>query len=98
MAGRGYFQKRGKESYQLVYSDGKTSDKKQRRITKTVKAKDDKEAQKLLNLFVAEIEKGLFIGTPKLTLIDFVERWISDYSETNLAPKTLFRYKQILDS
>jgi integrase len=27
-----------------------------------------------------------------------VERWLKNYAEINLAPKTLFRYKEILDS
>jgi len=27
-----------------------------------------------------------------------VDRWLKDYAENNLAPKTLFRYKEILNS
>ncbi|KAF1083877.1 Transposase [Sporotomaculum syntrophicum] len=54
------------------------------------------EAEKQLALFVDEIEKGTFIEPTKLTLADFVERWLRDYGETNLAPKTLHRYKGIL--
>ena len=33
-----------------------------------------------------------------MTFKEFVECWLKDYAETNLAPKTLFRYKEILDS
>jgi integrase len=57
-----------------------------------------KEANKLLMEYALEIEKGLLIDSGKLTFADFVERWIRDYAESNLAPKTLFRYKQMLNS
>lgn len=57
-----------------------------------------KEAEKLLAEFVVEIEKGLYIEPSKLTFKDFVEKWIQDYAESNLDPKTLHRYKEILDS
>lgn len=57
-----------------------------------------KGAEKLLAEFVVEIEKGMYIEPSKLTFKDFVEKWIQDYAESNLDPKTLHRYKEILDS
>ncbi|WP_243120651.1 tyrosine-type recombinase/integrase [Pelotomaculum sp. FP] len=61
-----------------------------------VDAKSKREATKLLDLFSAEVQKGEYIEPSKLTFSRFVERWLRDYAETNLAPKTLFRYKDIL--
>lgn len=57
-----------------------------------------REAEKLLAEFMLEIEKGIYIEPTKLTFKDFVERWLRDYGEKSLAPKTLFRYKGILES
>jgi len=57
-----------------------------------------REAKKLLAEFVMEIEKGTFIDPARLTFQDFTERWLKDYAEGNLAPKTLYRYKEILNS
>lgn len=66
--------------------------------TKTARCQARREAEKLLAEFTLEIEKGLFIEPAKLTFSDFVERWLKDYGATNLAPKTLHRYKQMLNT
>ncbi len=69
-----------------------------RGCTRIARCQARREAEKLLAEFVLEIEKGLFIEPSKLTFKDFADRWLRDYGETNLAPKTLFRYKQILNT
>jgi integrase len=58
----------------------------------------EKQAEKLLAEFTTEIERGLVIDGKKITFKEFVERWLKDYAEIELAPKTLFRYKEILDT
>jgi len=94
----GYVENRGKNTWRLVVNDGYTPDGKRKRNTKTIKAKNKREAEQLLGQLIAEIEKGRFIDPTKLTFKDFAERWLSDYAEVNLAPKTVFRYKQLLNS
>jgi integrase len=94
---------RGKNSCRLVVSCG-FNDKKRIKKARTVQvtgrtdAEKRKNAEKLLAEFTTEIERGLVIDGKKLTFKEFVDRWLKDYAETNLAPKTLFRYKEILDS
>jgi integrase len=79
-------------------------DKKQIKKTRAVHvtgktdAEKRKEAERALAEFTVEIERGLVIDGKKMTFKEFVDRWLKDYAETNLAPKTLFRYKEILDS
>jgi len=70
---------------------------KQIKKTKTVKAENRKKAEKLLAEFVAEVEKGLYVAPAKLTFAEFAEKWLRDYGETHLAPKTRHRYREILD-
>lgn len=65
---------------------------------KITRCKARREAERLLAEFTVEVEKGTFIEPTKLTFRDFTDRWLRDYAEKNLAPKTLFRYKQILES
>lgn len=104
MAGR--IEKRGRNSYRLIVYVGYDGDGKQIRHTRTVKvdAKTEKaqwkEAEKALALFQAEVEKGQYFGTENMTFKEFVNRWLKDYAEVdgNLAPKTLYRYKEILNS
>lgn len=69
-----------------------------RGCSKISRCKARKEVEKALAEFVLEIEKGVYFEPTKLTFKDFTDRWLRDYAEGNLAPKTLFRYKQILDS
>lgn len=66
--------------------------------SRTARCQARREVEKLLTEFIMEIEKGIFIDPTKLTFQDFVERWLKDYAEGNLAPKTLYRYKEILNS
>lgn len=63
-----------------------------------VNAKSDREAERLLAQFVTEVDKGDFAQPSKLTFKEFSERWIKSYGEVELAPKTLFHYKQMLNS
>ncbi len=94
----GSLEKRGENSWRLIVSCGMDANGKQIKKTRTVKGLSPKEAEKALALFIAEVEKGQVVDSPKITLSSFVERWLKDYAETNLAPKTLYRYRQLLDS
>jgi integrase len=66
--------------------------------TRTARCRCRREAEKLLAEFVIEIEKGNYIDPSRLSFTEFVERWFRDYGEKQLAPKTLYRYKEILNS
>ena len=94
----GYFVKTKSGKYRLFASGGTDSGGNRNRPNKTVEAASDREAGKLLAKFVAEVEKGDYIEPSKLTFSKFVDRWIRDYAENSLAPKTLYRYKQILNT
>ncbi len=72
--------------YRLRYKD----------YSQYVKAKSDHESKRLLAAFVAKVDGGDFTQPSKLTFGEFAERWIRDYGEVELAPKTLFMYKQML--
>lgn len=93
----GSIEKRGEGRYRLTYSAGTGPGGKRLRYRKTISAKNDREAEKELAKFVAEIEKGQYLEPSKLTLEDFSKRWLRDYAEVNLAPKTIARYKGMLD-
>ena len=93
----GSLEKRGKDSWRLVVSCGIDAKGQQIKVTKTVKTSSKRHAEKLLAEFVTAVEKGQFIATD-LTLKDFVERWLKEYGENHLAPKTLARYKDILNN
>lgn len=87
----GWIEKRGEGRYRLNVPGGTGPDGKRKVYRRTVKATSDRQAEKLLDLFVAEVEKGQYVEPSRLTFRKFVERWLGDYGEVNLAPKTLHR-------
>ncbi|WP_338826278.1 Tn916 family transposase [Moorella thermoacetica] len=92
----GWVEKRGENKWRLNVPGGTDAEGKRKVYRKNVEAKSKREAEKLLAEFVAEVQKGQYVEPSKLTFAEFVERWIRDYGESNLAPKTLHRYKEIL--
>ncbi|WP_347491157.1 site-specific integrase [Desulfoscipio sp. XC116] len=108
----GSLEKRGLRSWRLIYSDKGPTGRVKKTKTITVEQTCEKtsckgcakisrckirgEVEKQLALFVDAIEKGAFICPAKLTFSDFVERWLRDYAEPNLEPKTVHGYKEKL--
>jgi integrase len=97
-------EKRGENSYRLTVSCGYNKQGKKIRKYKTIDLshikpnKQLEEAQKQFALFENDVKKGLYLDSGKITFEDFIEKWLKDYAEHELAPKTLFSYKEILDS
>lgn len=75
-------------NYRLRYRD----------FSRYVKAKNDTQAEKLLAKFITEVENGDFTQPSKITFKQFAKKWLEDYAEVELAPKTVFRYRELLDS
>lgn len=74
--------------YRLRYRDQSTY----------VAAKSDREAERLLARFITEVDSGDWTQPSRITFKHFAEKWLRDYVEVELAPKTLYRYKQMLES
>lgn len=98
MASSGWVEERGPGRWRLNVNQGTNEDGSRRVIRETVKAKNRDAAIKLLGKLIDKIDKGEYIEKSKQTFKAFVEKWLSVYGEKNLEPKTLYRYKQLLDS
>lgn len=84
----GNITKIGEGSYRLRYKD----------LSMNVQAKSDRAAEKLLSKFITEVESGDFSQSSKVTFGEFVKKWLENFAEQDLAPKTVFRYKQLLEA
>lgn len=93
----GSIEKRGKDTYRLVYFCGKKLDGSPTRHTKTVHC-TKKEAKLELAKFVAEVEQGTVIEGKSITFKEFTEIWKRDYGSKELAPSTYRRYLGMLES
>lgn len=82
---RGTITKNGDKFYGVAYlgKDPKTGKKKYKW---TKGAKGEREAQKLLNKMLSEIESGTFIEPSKATVGEFFEYWMEKY----ICPENLF--------
>ena len=98
MASSGWVEERGKGRWRLSVNCGANEDGSRKIIRETVKAKNRDAALKKLGLFIKKIEQGEYIEPTKQTFKVFVEKWLKTHAEKSLAPKTLYRYHQLLDS
>lgn len=90
--------RRGENKYRLTVSAGFKPDGSRRFIRKTVYAKSEREARKLLALFVAEVENKNITADSSMKFKDFVDLWDKNYALKNLEVKTYIRYKDMLKS
>lgn len=93
----GTVEKRGKNSYRLTIYDGFDTNGKRIRHRKNVICKSDREAKNELANFYAEVRKGNMYNCKSITLKEFSDIWLKEYAEPNLAPRTVERYKSLLN-
>jgi integrase len=92
---RGAIIKRG-ESYRIKVSLGKDSETgKYISHYETVKG-NKKDAETRLNEIINQYDKGLFVKPGKVTLADYLDRWLQDYAHPNLAPRTREVYEMMI--
>ncbi len=86
----GSYEWRGKDSVRMTVRDGTDPNTGEPvRHTKTVKVKpgDDREAERQLALFVAEVTKNKYKKPSKMTLKQLSERWLRDNPDLSEATK-----------
>ena len=86
----GTFRKRGKNSYYLEYMcNGE-------RYSQSVKANSPSDAKTKLALFVAEVEKGVYISS-NITFTELAQMFLDKYAKNNLSDTTIINYKYQLN-
>ena len=91
----------GNGKFQFEVSAGRDGKGKRDKKYRTIQAKGKTPeaqktyAEKQLALFVAEVETGTYIEPTKLSFSDYVEKWKVNASR-ELAPKTFYRYNELL--
>ncbi len=97
-------EKRGENSYRITVSIGYDSQGKKLRKYKNVSLdlgltdrQREKELERQAALFEEEVQRGTYLDGGKVTFAEFTERWFTSYAEKELEPKTVFRYKEMLN-
>jgi len=81
--------------YRLFVSAGTGQGGKRKRYSKTITATSDRKAEKELAKFIAEVESDNFVEPSKITLEQFITKWMKDYGEKNLSLKTQSTYNSM---
>ena len=90
----GSIRKRG-NAWEIRFDGGYDADGK--RVQKSITVKGTKaEAQRQLRGLLATHDKGIPINTSKLTVAEYLERWLRDYVIPNTRPRTSEGYKGII--
>jgi integrase len=95
---RGHIIKRYKDSYTIVLHIGKNPISGKPKYQWISVKGTKKEAEKRLSELLHQLDKGEFIKPDKVTVAEFLERWLKDYTRPNLAPKTADWYAYIIRS
>ena len=92
---RGYIRKKGEHSWQITLDTGIEPDGKRRRYFETVHSSRKSDAQKRLNELLVTLEKGIYTPPGRLTLREYLDRWVKDYVQSNLSPRTAEGYEHL---
>jgi len=71
-------------------------DGKRRQKWHKLTATGKREAQKELSKLLADLAGGTYVEPGKLTVGEYLERWLADYAKPNVAAKTFERYEGII--
>jgi integrase len=94
---RGHIVKRYKDSYTIVLNLGRdpaTGKRKQQWVTVKGTKKD---AEKKLAELLHQLDTGTLMKPGRTTLGEFLRRWLTEYVQTNLAPRTAEGYETIVE-
>ncbi|MDR3587495.1 MAG: tyrosine-type recombinase/integrase [Desulfosporosinus sp.] len=92
----GSLEKRGENSWRMVYFKGRDQDGNRIRYTQIFKGSKP-QADKALAKFVASIENGLTGDGENMLFRDLCDRWIIEYANEHLSLKALVDYQKIID-
>jgi integrase len=90
----GHIRKRGKNSYQVFVELPREPGGRRRQKTFTVRGRK-KDAEQKLAATLHEINTGLYIEPAKLTVGEYLDRWLTTYP-TRVSRKTCDRYAEIV--
>jgi integrase len=93
---RGHITQRSKSTYSIKISLGKDpATGRYKSQWFTVKG-SKKDAEKRLSELLHQIDTGNYMQPGKTTVADYLQRWLTDYAEPNLSPRSYERYTGIV--
>jgi integrase len=94
---KGHIRKRGKSSWAIVLDLGRDGAGKRHQKWHTVRG-TKKDAERELARLITEINTGDYVEPSRMLVREYLERWLRDYAEHSVSPKTYERYDEIIRS
>ena len=91
----GMLRKRGKGSWELRIELGRDPVTGKRRFRHCTVRGTKKDAERALTGALHRRDTGMDFAPTRVTVAEYLERWLRDYAAVNVAPSTLRRYEQI---
>ena len=93
----GTIRKRAKETWEVRFDLGRHPTTGKRRFRYLTVRGTRKDAERTLTEALHRRDTGTDITPARVTLDEYLRRWLRDYAAVNVAPATLLRYQQIVD-
>ncbi len=93
----GTMRKRAKETWEVRIDLGRDPVSGKRRFRYRTVRGSKREAERILSEALHRRDTGTDIAPLRITLDEYLRRWLRDYAAANVAPSTLTRYGQIVD-
>ncbi len=92
---KGHIRQRGKGSWAIVLDLGRDANGKRRQKWHKVRG-TKKDAQTELVRLLNAIHTGAYIEPSRITLTEYLDRWLQDYAAIKVSAKTFERYTEII--
>jgi len=93
---RGHIKKRANGTYTIYISVSDPVTGKRKQMTEVVHG-NKKDADKRLTELLHQRDTGTIMKPGKTPLGEFLKRWLTEYAEPNLAPRSIDRYRGIIN-
>lgn len=94
---RGNITRRGDRSWRLKFEAGARDPATGKRQTRFVTVRGTKkDAERELTRLLGQLEHGIYVEPSKMTMAEFLERWLADHAKDRVSPKTYERYAEIV--
>jgi len=93
---KGHIRKRGKSSWAVVLYLGRDATGKERHKWHSVRG-TRRDAQRELARLLHETNTGSYVEPARMSVSEFLDRWLADYAKPKVSPKTYERYQEMID-
>ena len=92
---KGSIRSQGKASWELRVYLGRGPDGRKLYKSHTIEG-TKRQAQNELNDLLSKLQRGEYVAPSRMTVAEYLERWLTDYGRVKVAAKTLERYSEII--